>query len=149
MASMSGSGEVLLEVGCRVLSSCYILTEQRADGGGVLSNSVKALVPLMRAALSWSHIILVIPERFYLLLALHYVVGFQDLNLGRVTSSQSITHYIIWLAIHHWAIWEHTKPLFPKKKSSLRNKRHKMHTSLQDPHRISPGHPLIVCVCAQ
>ena len=24
-----------------------------------------------------------------------------------------------------------------------------MHTSLQDPHRISPGHPLIVCVCAQ
>ena len=95
MASMSGSGEVLLEVGCRVLSSCYILTEQRAEGGGVLSNSIKALVPLMRAALSWSHIILVILERFYFLLALHYVVGFQDLNLGRVTSSQSITHYII------------------------------------------------------
>ena len=39
--------------------------------------------------------------------------------------------------------------LSKKKKSSLRNKRHKMHTSLQDPHRISPGHPLIVCVCAQ
>ena len=105
MASMSGSGEVLLEVGCRLLSSCYILTEQRAEGGGVFSrNSIKALVPLMRAALPSSHIILVIPERFYFLLALHYVVGFQDLNLGRVTSSQSITCYIISLAIHHWAI---------------------------------------------
>ena len=53
MASMSGSGEVLLEVGCRLLSPCYILTEQRAGGGGVLSpNSIKVLVPLMRAALS-------------------------------------------------------------------------------------------------
>ena len=57
-------------------------------------NSRKVPVPLMR----------VIPERFYFLLALHYVVGFQDLNLGRLASSQSITCYIISLAMHHWAI---------------------------------------------
>ena len=99
----------------------------------------------MRAALSWPHLILVTPPKAPLpnTIPLWGRVSRPEFFLGGHKHSVHNTCYIISLAICHRAICRaHTEALFPGK-SSLRSKKRKMHTSLQDPRSVSRGHPLI------